>query len=219
MSVVPSIVSPLIKEKKLKINLKRIKSARTLEYLRKNDLTDVSDLDKIVPVCYLEGVEHDFLKHSKSYRLPFPVQQVWDAYLKIPPADSWAGNRIGFSFSYNTDSKNFHYLNDQYHGLEVNQLIFIEIKLLFGLFKLAVTHHVNEISEEQKRIKLCYVEGGKSSGSQIIKFRKVSESETEVIHDTFYKSDSKFRDEKLYPILHELIINQFHKNVRKFMDR
>ncbi|KPM48024.1 hypothetical protein [Jiulongibacter sediminis] len=219
MSAVAPIVSPIIKEKKLKINLKRIKSARTLEYLKKNALADISDLDKIVPLCYLEGIENDFLKHSKSYKLPYSVDDVWDAYINIPPAESWAGNRIGFSFSYNTDSKDFHYLHDQYHGLEVNQLIFIEIKLLFGLFKLAVTHHVNQISPEEKKIKLCYVEGGKSSGSQIITFKKISESESIVVHDTFYKSDSKFRDEKLYPFLHELIINQFHKNVRKYMDR
>ncbi|MGR3810470.1 hypothetical protein [Jiulongibacter sp. NS-SX5] len=217
MSIAVGLKKAVDTERKLKINLNRIKSAKTLAYLKEHGLKNHLDLDKILPVCYLENSQIDFLKHSKSYSLPFNIEDVWDAYVNIPPSKSWAGRRIGFSFTYNTESKNFHYANDEYRGLKENQLIFIEIKILFGLLKLAVTHHVNEVLPDEKRIKLCYVEGGKSSGSQMVSFEKVSENETKVVHDTYYKSDSKFRDEKLYPILHERIINQFHKNVKRYL--
>ena len=67
-------------------------------------------------------------------------------------------------------------------------------------------------------MKFCYVEGGKAAGSQMIKLVSKGPNTTEVIHDTYYKSGSKFRDEKLYPIVHERIINEFHRNVKNFLE-
>ncbi|MCR9065444.1 MAG: hypothetical protein NXI00_15830 [Cytophagales bacterium] len=213
-----SISGAIKPRQKLRINLSKIASVCTKDYLSKNGLIDEDDLSKVMPVCYLEGVTDDFHRHVKTYTTKHPVDKVWKAYLNIPPVASWAGKRIKFSFSYNKETKRFHYLNDEYAGLKVNQLIFIEIKLLFGLIKLAVTHHVNQILPDKKKIKLCYVQGGKSAGSQIISFEKITDSETRIVHETFYKSDSEFRDKKLYPMLHEKIINQFHQNVFKYLE-
>ncbi len=198
------------------INLRRIKSDKTKDYLLKHKLSNLEDLGKILPVCYLEGITQDFNLHSKSYEFGQDLETVWNGYLNIPPAMSWCGRRISFSFSYDTNLKDIRYIDDEYKGLKENQLIFIEIKILFGLIKLAVTHQVNTISKDKHTIKLCYVEGGKSSGSQIISFEKAGTG-TKVTHNTWYKSDSKFRDKFLYPIIHERIINHFHKNVRKYL--
>jgi hypothetical protein len=202
----------------IQIDRSKVYSTHTLEYLNKNELYNSSDLDKMSPKCYIEADDESFYRHSKTYHLNHNIDKIWDAYVNIPPKIAWSGSKLSFSFAYDTPIRNFTYTNDTYHGMKENQLVFIVIKLLFGLFKLAVTHFVSEISSEDKKVKLCYVEGGKSWGSQMINFERVSENETRIIHTTRYKSDSKFRDEKIYPFIHELIINQFHKNVKKYLE-
>jgi hypothetical protein len=199
------------------INLQRIKSEHTLEYLHKNRLKNSDDLSKIVPVCYLEGVTKDFHSIIKTYDFQNPVDQVWDAYVNVPPSVAWSGRRIGFSFAYNPAGEEFHYEDDVYRGLSDNQLIFIVIKICFGLIKIAVTHHVNRVDHQSKIIKLCYVEGGKSAGSQILRFEPTGPDSSKVIHETYYKSESDFRDKNLYPMLHMRIINQLHKNMKKYL--
>jgi hypothetical protein len=203
-----------------RINFNRIRSEKTIQYLEKNQLKDEWDLSKILPVCYLEGVTRNFHHHFKTYDLPHAVDKVWDAYVNVPPSIAWGGRRIGFSFSYNPASRLFFYENDApYKGLKEDQLIFIVIRIFFGLIKIAVTHQVNIIDSDKKLIKLCYVEGGKSAGSQILRFEKTGENSTRVIHETFYKSESDFRDRKIYPFLHERIINQLHRNIKKHLKK
>lgn len=210
-------MNPPLKARGLCINLTRIQSEKTLQYLQEKKINDEFGLQSILPMCHLEGVTCGFHQHIRSYTLPFDAEKVWDAYLHIPPKMCWAGNHIDFSFAYNPMKRAFHYRGDAYKGLEESQLYFIEIRLFFGLFRLAVTHQVNEISHEKKSIKLCYVEGGKSEGSQYVEIKPVSAHECIVTHKTWYKSDSEFRDKRLYPILHGFIINQFHRNVKNYI--
>ncbi|SOE20343.1 hypothetical protein SAMN06298216_0838 [Spirosomataceae bacterium TFI 002] len=194
-----------------------IKSLKTKSYLRLHNLKNTSDLKLIIPTCYTQDKEKEFNLHQKSYLVNYPIDQVWDAYLNIPPSKAWSGKKIQFSFSFDFDKDQISYTKDKYEGLRVGQLIFLEIKLAFGLVKLAVTHQVNEISEAKKSMKFCYVEGGKASGSQMLSLVKKGENQTEVVHNTYYKSDSKFRDKRLYPTIHESIINEFHRNVFNFL--
>jgi hypothetical protein len=207
--IVPKIDATLI-------NHKRIDSKKTIGYLVKNKLNNISDLGKILPICYLEGTNHGFYLHRKDYYFEENIEKVWNTYINIPPKLCWSGRCLRFSFSYDNENHQISYKDDHYDGLKANQLIFIEISILFGLIKLAVTHQINKVSKEDNLIKLCYVEGGKSSGSQMIHFEK-SGSGTLVKHETYYKSDSKFRDKKLYPWIHEHIINHFHRNVKNFL--
>jgi hypothetical protein len=204
-------------QKKILIDHKLIKSLKTKSYLRLNNLKNTSDLQLIIPLCYSKDRENEFYLHQKTYQVNFPLEKVWQAYKSIPPSKAWSGRKIQFSFSFDYEKNQLSYTQDVYDGLRVGQLIFLEIKLAFGLVKLAVTHQVNEISEENRSMKFCYVEGGKASGSQMLSLKSKGENKTEVIHNTYYKSDSEFRDKRLYPIIHESIINEFHNNVLKFL--
>jgi hypothetical protein len=198
------------------INTEKIKSKKTLDYLIKHNIGCIHTLAQIVPTCYIESQSKGFLKHSKTYFFDFDLETVWNGYLTIPPQVCWSGRKLGFSFSFDGDKKKISYENDVYEGLKANQFIFIEIRMFFGWLKLGVTHHVNQILAGEKKIKLCYVEGGKASGSQILHFFK-SENGTEVRHDTFYRSDSAFRDKVIYPFVHGSIINQFHENIKRYL--
>jgi hypothetical protein len=62
---------------------------------------------------------------------------------------------------------------------------------------------------------MCYLEGGASKGFQFIRLKEKEDGSTEVAHETFYKSQSDFRDKRLYPYLHGQVISEFHRNVQK----
>jgi hypothetical protein len=200
------------------IDKERVDSSHTLDYLKQHNLNNSNDLDALSPLCYSENSEINFHLHNKTYYLNYGLEDSWNAYLKIPPELAWTGSKLAFSFTYDSSDKTFTYADDKYDGMKEDQLVFIVIKLLFGFFKLAVTHYVSKVSTEDKAVKLCYVEGGKSLGSQMISFERVSENKTRIIHITRYKSNSNFRDKILYPFIHEMIINQFHNNVKNYLD-
>ncbi|MFT5885456.1 MAG: hypothetical protein ACI9IP_001916 [Arcticibacterium sp.] len=204
-----------IKKADVIIDTERIKATQTIDYLQTHSLNTAKDLDKVLPICHTEY--GDFHLHQKAYEFNYSLKDTWEAYKNIPPKTAWSGSNLMFSFTYDSQPGKISYSEDHYEGMKENQLVFIVIKLLFGFFKLAVTHFVHTISEDEKKVKLCYVEGGKSSGSQYLYFEKLAADKTKVIHHTYYKSESNFRDKWLYPPLHGMIISQFHNNVKKYL--
>jgi hypothetical protein len=78
-----------------------------------------------------------------------------------------------------------------------------------------VAHQIAEVNHSEMMFKLCYMVGGASTGSQWITLKSTAEGHTEVHHNTLYKSDSNFRDTKLYPALHTKAITEFHESVKR----
>ena len=68
--------------------------------------------------------------------------------------------------------------------------------------------------EQERFIHLSYIDGGKSTGDQIIQIEETPEGYTKVIHTSAFKSDSNFRDKYLYPHFHTKILNEYHRNMR-----
>ena len=73
------------------------------------------------------------------------------------------------------------------------------------------------LDPNKRIIKTNYLENSKSTGSQYIRFEAVSANRTRIVHDTYYKSNSTFRDAILYPFLHGLTIGAFHGNMKKIL--
>ena len=82
-----------------------------------------------------------------------------------------------------------------------------------GIYNLAVALEITKIDEQNKTIVFSYVNGGKSKGEQILHFITTADGYTEIIHETLFRSDSKFRDKVLYPFFHNKAINEFHRNM------
>jgi hypothetical protein len=122
---------------------------------------------------------------------------------------------LGFGLQYSRKNHKITYHEDDHGVIDKGQIVILNLKLLWNLVSLAVGHEITEVNEEEKYIKMCYLEGGASRGMQYIRLKETKEGFTEVIHETFYKSQSDFRDKRLYPLLHGLVIAEFHKKVRK----
>jgi hypothetical protein len=122
---------------------------------------------------------------------------------------------VSFGVMYSRKDKRLSYHDDRYAGLEPGQLIFLNLNLFVNRAHLAVGHEVVAVYDDLMHIKICYVQNGASVGTQLIQLKKVSDAETEVIHETWYTSGSWFRDKILYPVFHERAITEFHQNVKR----
>ena len=172
-----------------------------------------SDIDELRPTCVPESELVNYRYHSKTYFIDAPVEKVWNAYTTVSPAEAWQGNIGSFAFMYSRYTGDIKYIEDDFPGIQEGQVIFLNLRFLRGLFNLAVGQEVVEINDEKKILKFCYLENGASDGSQSVQLHATPDGRTRVIHQTYYKSESEFRDQHLYPLLHSMIIKEYHQSI------
>src|SRR6478609_4405312 len=197
------------------INFNKIKQRKVIELIGAHKLESVRDFRRLSSLCYDMSADTTYSKHTKKFLVKDDVHRVWEHYKTISPQEAWNGSMLSFGLLYSKNRNELIYIGDSYPGIEEGQIIFINIRLLGGLLNIAVAHHITEVNEKEKLIRLCYIEKGASEGTQWIRFSKTADGFTEIIHETRYKSKSQFRDARLYPMHHERAIIQFHQNVRQ----
>lgn len=196
-------------------DLARIQQKKVKEYVALNRLHQPAGFSALKTACYDPRINESYHIHQETFVVRKPVAQVWHAYKSINPKEAWNGAMVSFGLQFARSSNTLSYVNDRYTGMEVGQVIVLHLRLLLGLLNIAVAHEVVEVNEAEKLIKLCYMEGGASEGSQWINLRETADGFTEVFHKTLYKSNSPFRDKWLYPRLHTKAIGEFHENVKR----
>ena len=197
------------------IDLKKIGQKKIREYLFKFGITSLDGFSGMRSLCYNEALATTYRRHYQTFIIEKDIDTVWNIHSTIHPKEAWNGRMVSFGLQYSRNSHYINYLSDPYSGMEKGQIILINLKLLWGLLNIAVAHEVAEIDEKQRAIKLCYMKGGASEGSQWISLSETKEGFTEVSHLTFYKSKSALRDKILYPPLHTRAISEFHEKVRR----
>ncbi|MEP6735006.1 MAG: hypothetical protein ABJA70_05775 [Chryseolinea sp.] len=197
------------------IDLGRIKQKKVKKFISAYGLHTTSGFTKMRPAGYDASFKSTYRKHHKTFLVRQPVDLVWQAYKTIHPREAWNGQMVSFGLQYSTVKNKLQYLQDEFHGLEAGQIIILNLRLLWGALNIAVAHQVVEVNDKDKTIKLSYMVGGASEGSQWISMKETPEGFTEVTHDTMYRSKSAFRDKTLYPGLHTKAIKEFHASVNQ----
>ncbi len=171
----------------------------------------------LIPVCY-NGNKKEYLKQVIRYSLNVHIEQVWEGYKNAHPAISWQTEMIRFGFLYTrkTDAYIYH-KEEPYAGISKGQVYLVNLHLLGEKLQIAVAHEVDLVDEKEKIIKLCYLNTGKTAGSQWIKFIDAGSNRTEIEHLTLYKGTSFVRDRLLYPIFHKRAMNQFHHRMKELI--
>lgn len=200
------------------IDFKKVGQKKVREFLGKFGLASLSGFSAVRPICYDESSARSYRRHFESFLIAADIERVWNTYANIHPRDAWKGEMLGFGLQISRKNNRISYLQDPYTGLEKGQIIILNLSLLWGWLNVAVAHEVTEVNEAERTIKLCYLEGSASEGSQWISLKPTDEGFTEVSHLTFYKSKSSFRDKYLYPPLHSKAIREFHGNVKRMAE-
>jgi hypothetical protein len=197
------------------IDFLRIKQKSVHKLFRRNKIQTLKHLADLQSFCYDPVHTKKYHKHLISIRVNAPIEKVWETYKTISPQDTWKGRMVSFGVMYSRKKNQLSFQDDAYHGIEPGQLIFLNLNLFANLAHLAVGHEVVGVYDDLKHIKICYVQNGASVGTQLIQLKKISDSETEVLHETWYTSELWVRDKFLYPIFHTRAIVEFHSNVKR----
>ncbi len=153
------------------------------------------------------------------YYLKELPEKVWNTYQTTSPAESWNGSMISFGLLLSKYQNTIMYNNDKYYaGIDTGQVFYVNLRIMKGLYNLAVGLEIINIDSTHKSITFSYLKGGKSQGEQTILFRPTKKGYTEIIHETAFKSGSFFRDRYLYPYFHKIAINEFHRNMKRCLN-
>ncbi|MCB0703905.1 MAG: hypothetical protein KDC34_01285 [Saprospiraceae bacterium] len=198
------------------VNYDRIpkkKVCQLIENLQKKDgLHNFTDLHS---TCCDNPEEYH--THYAEYLVEADLETVWQAYNSVSPAKAWNGKMVGFGMLYSSAQNGISYLDDSFSGIEVGQLVFINLKILLGIVNVPVVIEITGIDKEQHMLQFCYADCSKSEGTQILHFFSTPEGFTRVEHLSYFRSDSKMRDKNLYPFFHTKVLNEFHGNIAKLL--
>jgi hypothetical protein len=197
------------------VDFSKIKQKKVRSFVRQYGLSSLIGFARLLPICYDPFSKSSYHKHRKSFVIRQNIESVWNVYKTIHPREAWNGEMVGFGLQYSKRNNMVNYINDEYTGMEKGQIIILNLRLFWGALNIAVAHEVAEVNDQERRIKLCYMAGGASEGSQWIRLRETKEGFTRVSHHTYYKSTSNFRDTRIYPRFHTKAISEFHENVKK----
>ena len=125
--------------------------------------------------------------------------------------------RFGFMYS-KPDDQYIYHADDTFTEIAKGQVYLINLNIIKGI-QIAVAHEVDEVNDEEKMIRLCYLNTGKTAGSQWIQMEVAGSSKTNIIHKTRYQGTSFIRDRLLYPYFHQKAITQFHQKMSELIVR
>lgn len=175
----------------------------------------VKNISNLSPTCpQIDDSSHYY--HEYEVYFDAPIDSVWKVYNTISPSEVWNSKITSFGFAYTRESGELFYEDEAFEHLKEGQIQFLSLRYFGGIFKLNIAHELIGIDENAKRLQFCYVQYGKSQGTQIITLEEEN-GKTKVSHDTYYKSDSKFRDKRIYPHFHKITIEDLHDNVRRIL--
>jgi hypothetical protein len=200
-----------------KIDLKRIPQ-ETIRDLLKLQFTESSLLqcDLLQPTYHRGQSLKGYHYLESAYLLKEIPDKVWKVYQETSPAVSWNGSMVSFGLLISKCKNSIMYRDDQYFaGIDTGQVFYVNLKIMKGLYNLAVGLEIINIDTARRSITFSYLKGGKSRGEQTIYFIPTKKGYTEIIHQTAFKGDSFIRDRYLYPYFHRIAINEFHRNMKK----
>jgi hypothetical protein len=200
------------------IDLTRIPQKKIRNFIVDQINHHIKNFNDVKACTINDSPQADYSHLTYTYRLKEDPSIVWQKYISTSPARSWNGNRISFGVLFSRISHNVLYRTDSdFAGIESGQVFYINLKLLRGVYNLAVGLEIVNVDTINKKIVFRYLEDGKSQGQQTIHFVAGSAGDTRIIHTTVFRSDSPFRDKFLYPFFHKRAINEFHRNMKHML--
>lgn len=200
------------------INLDQIRYKTTRKYIKDLIKENKHQFSDIRPSWKSENDTSTHFNNQMTIFLNENIQDIWNTYTSANPSKSWNSRRVSFEVLLQKFPSGIFYDHDYINGIDTGQVFFLSLKILFGIIKLPVAFEMITIDPKSKLIEFSYIEGNKSSGKQQIRFTEIDSNLTKIVHTSYFKSDSRFRDKYLYPIFHEKLVKDFHKNMSKLLN-
>ncbi len=159
-----------------------------------------------------------YSKNEMSFLLNGNSVDIWQGYMSENPSNSWNGRKVSFGVLLQKFPNNIFYNHDPISGINKGQVYFLNLKIMMGVFNVPVAFEIVTVDSTQQVLEFSYIKGNKSSGMQQVKFLDLGNNHTLIMHTSYFKSDSHFRDKRLYPFFHKKIVKDFHRNMRNLLN-
>jgi hypothetical protein len=217
ISILIGLVSPycLAQNSWNDIDLCQIQQKKVREMVAALQNEKNTGLYELEPTCKPGQILEGYRELESSYRIKGDMLQVWECYTSTSPAKSWNGRTVSFGLLISKYRNTLLYRNeDLYTGVDTGQVIYVNLRIMRGLYNLAVGFEIISVDPVNRSITFSYLKGGKSRGRQTIYFKPADNGYTDILHHTSFKSNSYLRDHFIYPHFHKILINEFHRNMR-----
>jgi len=196
------------------IPFKKVRSY--LEYQKGKSIVNFSDMKA---GCTADVDLGNYKRCTKKYRVKAPKEEVWNAYVHSDPMASWRTRKSATGLVYSRCTGKLSYPGEKLEMTAPGQVLFLNLRLAKGLFKMATAFEILEVADERSEISFSYLNSGKTLGRQEVKFFSEKNGSTRIEHTSWVCSDSKLRDKVLYPFFHKKLINAFHRKMKSGIDK
>ena len=212
------IFVPLICKSQVKlaeVDHTRLPDLRTIVFLQDQLTEENRHFSDIEASLFPEGDVSGFRVQPLYYSSRLEAESVWSKYIYTAITDAWDTRRTSFNLLYSKSDDILIYPDEESVKILNGQLIILNLKFFFGLYKIPMAFIITRIDKENMIIEFSYIKGNPSEGKQVIQFHETKNGSTRIDHISYYKSKSFFRDKLLYPYFHKKVIDGFHRNMRK----
>ncbi len=199
------------------IDISHIRQPKIRAYIQEQQEQHIQTFSDLESSVNRDDDLTDFKNYEKHYIIKEPVDIVWDNYKFSNQTDVWDINRVSFGMLFCRGTQSIVYADQRFLGMAIGQIYYLNLKILNGFYNLPVAFEIINVDREKRLFEFSYLKGGKAKGKQSIQFVETEKGYTQIIHKSYVKSDSKFRDKYLYPFFHNKIINEFHSNMRRII--
>jgi hypothetical protein len=202
------------------INLKEIRQRKVRRYISLRGIDQMQNFNLLQP-SWKKGTDiSDFHLNEKVFFLKNSLPDVWESYRGINPAETWNHHsiRLGLLISKCTNSVTYT-RNQVFPEIDTGQVYFLNLRLIKGIFNIPVAFEITNIDFSRQLMEFSYIENNKSLGKQSIRFFDHGDGKTRIVHQSYFRSGSNFRDNFLYPIFHKKFIREFHRNMQRNSNR
>ena len=197
------------------VNLDEVPQRKVRKYIESRNINYMQDFGAIHASWEKSSDESTFLFQEKTFFLKDKISHVWDCYRKADPTKSWNGHFVRFGLLISKKSNSVVYSsNTTFPEIDTGQVFFLDLRLMRGLFNLPMAFEIINIDPVERVIEFSYIDGNKARGKQTIQFTDNEDGRIRITHKSYFKSDSPFRDNLLYPYFHRKFIREFHRNMK-----
>jgi hypothetical protein len=200
------------------INLEEIPQRKVRKYIVSRKIDRMNNFYSIKASCKKENDGSDFHMQKKEFNLKYDLKNVWNCYSNIDPGITWSKHSLQFGLLISKCSNSVTYVrNASFTAVDTGQIYFLNLKLLKGLFNIAVAFEVIDVDQKRQVVEFSYIDNNKAKGKQVIEFYDNGNGSTRIVHRSYFKSESSIRDKILYPMFHKKFIREFHRNMRQII--
>lgn len=197
------------------ICLSEIPQKHVRSYIEKREINYMQNFSDIHASWNKETNESTYRVHEKVIFFKNNIEDVWSCYRHSNPVKSWNTHFIKVGLVISKGTNTVTYINNCDHPeIDTGQVVFIDLKLIRGLFNVPLAFEITNIDPFQKILEFSYIEGNTTQGKQTVQFFDNRDGSTKIVHRSYFKSYSPFRDKFLYPHFHSKFIKEFHRNMR-----